>query len=318
MNSVRLCNSADHRFPVHFPFHEFCFNGTEHLTNEDRNVVFTRDLPLYPSFETAINKYLETRNAYPNGNGAVFCLAPDYRGRIGKISLSTRGLEAEIHSLKSTESEDVLVKVHFELPEGGSKTGDVDIEDGVARFPANDFPTKAFVILVSRDTAELIDETQYSGQWAYQDPRTTIESTQSDIENLALAGESQSLEYKEAFTSATDIAKAVVSFANTHGGQVLVGVTDEGQIVGVKMKKIHDHVEQILRSHCDPPLQAKVEVVNVSGRQVASIRVAPGVDKPYSVRDHGIYIRSGATSRIATRYELDQLMAAKNEPLRGR
>jgi hypothetical protein len=251
LDSIRLCDSSDQHLPVLFPFHEFRFNGRERLSSEDRNILYAVDLPLFPSIESAINDYLGMRAGYPMYHGGVVCIAPDYRGRIRNLKLSTRGLEAQIHSQARSKPSDLLVKVHYETGDGEFRAGDAEIKNGVARFPAEDFPRKVCVILISRSTGELIDQNNYRGPWAYKDPRTIIESTAQDVENLALAGESQRLEFKVRVTSGPDIAKAVVSFANADGGQVLIGVSEEGEIVGIEGQKIADQIENILRSHCD-------------------------------------------------------------------
>jgi len=41
------------------------------------------------------------------------------------------------------------------------------------------------------------------------------------------------------------------------------------------------------------------------------VTVPEGRDKPYAVRDKGVYIGTGATKRPATRYELDEIYSGK-------
>jgi hypothetical protein len=315
LSSMRWCNSADRRFPVFWPFNELRFHASESVPQTGEQPLYAANLPLYPTIATAITDYLDTR-AYPGGPGDIFCLAPDYRGRIGDLRLSTRGLDAKIESLLGFDPADLLVKVHYQIAEDKFLTGDAVLTKSTARFRAKEFPSKAFLALLSRTTGERIDDLQFHGVWNWRDPRLRFDVPKQDaIENLASAGESQNLEFKEKFTTGFELAKAIVSFANTDGGRVLVGVTDEGEIVGVKFKSIRDHVEQVLHSHCDPPLRVSVDVVKVRDCQVAVISVRGDGDKPYSIRDKGVYIRAGASSRIASRYELDQIMAKKIDPI---
>lgn len=70
-------------------------------------------------------------------------------------------------------------------------------------------------------------------------------------------------------------------------------------------------ITQILRSHCDPPLDVVIEEVQIRNLPVVIVTVPEGRDKPYSVKDKGVYIRTGATKRPATRYELDEMYGAK-------
>ena len=47
--------------------------------------------------------------------------------------------------------------------------------------------------------------------------------------------ESETVELKEIVVE--DLKKEVIAFANSAGGTVYVGVTDDGSVVGVKLKK---------------------------------------------------------------------------------
>jgi hypothetical protein len=50
------------------------------------------------------------------------------------------------------------------------------------------------------------------------------------------------------------------------------------------------------------------------GMPVFLVTVREGKDKPYSVKERGFYIRIGATNRIATKYEVDEMYSAKQNP----
>ncbi len=59
---------------------------------------------------------------------------------------------------------------------------------------------------------------------------------------LIKQGEGQTVEFKREFT--TDVGKEIVAFANTDGGVIIIGVDDDGRIVGVegKPRKIEERV----------------------------------------------------------------------------
>ena len=52
------------------------------------------------------------------------------------------------------------------------------------------------------------------------------------IKNLIKEGESGQLEFKEVVRK-EDIAKALCAFLNAEGGTVLIGVQDDGKVIGV-------------------------------------------------------------------------------------
>ncbi len=54
-----------------------------------------------------------------------------------------------------------------------------------------------------------------------------------DFIELISKGESHHLEFKLEEENNKDFAKTIVSFANTDGGKILIGVKDDGEIIGV-------------------------------------------------------------------------------------
>jgi len=81
--------------------------------------------------------------------------------------------------------------------------------------------------------------------------------------------------------------------------------------VGCRLDKPKDAITQILRSYCDPPLDVSIDEIQIRNLPVIVVTIPEGKDKPYAVKDKGVYIRSGATKRLATRYELDEMYGAR-------
>ncbi|MFM7154767.1 MAG: helix-turn-helix domain-containing protein, partial [Bacteroidota bacterium] len=57
------------------------------------------------------------------------------------------------------------------------------------------------------------------------------------ITDILSQGENSAVEFKSAGTNAEMIAREMISFANTNGGVILVGVEDDGTISGVDTDK---------------------------------------------------------------------------------
>lgn len=57
----------------------------------------------------------------------------------------------------------------------------------------------------------------------------------SDIQKLIILGESESLEFKSSFNNET--IETLVAFANTNGGQVVIGINQNNEIIGLKVKE---------------------------------------------------------------------------------
>ena len=58
--------------------------------------------------------------------------------------------------------------------------------------------------------------------------------SRQDLKNLIATGESSFLEFKQQVASPEKIAREIAAFANTKGGKLLIGVADNGEMVGVE------------------------------------------------------------------------------------
>ena len=125
-----------------------------------------------------------------------------------------------------------------------------------------------------------------------------------DIRQLVSQGEGNTIEFKESLPVPADLAREMVALANTDGGWLLIGVTDQGGIRGVTFgDREARRVLNVARNNCVPHLQPQIETVELEGRTVAVIRVERGRQKPYQANGR-IYIRIGASTRVATQVEL--------------
>ncbi|MBM4119105.1 ATP-binding protein, partial [bacterium] len=90
----------------------------------------------------------------------------------------------------------------------------------------------------------------------------------ADLRLLIQAGESSTLEFKESLPAA--LARDLVALANAEGGRVLLGVRDDGSVLGVKdSSALRARVQDIARN-CDPPVG--VSVGAVGGVLVVEVR----------------------------------------------
>ena len=100
-------------------------------------------------------------------------------------------------------------------------------------------------------------------------------------------GEGSRLEFKQRVPAPTRVAKEVVAFANTHGGQLLIGVEDDAKVTGVKDATEEEYaLLQAIEQCTDPPVALETARVRISRkRDVILVNVRESTQKPHFVRD---------------------------------
>ena len=120
---------------------------------------------------------------------------------------------------------------------------------------------------------------------------------QADLEILLREGEGSMLEYKEALSSS--LVRELVAFANTVGGKILLGVRDDGTVIGVAdSNALRARIQDIARN-CDPPVEVRIEPVG----KVIVVHVRESDAKPVQCSD-GFFWRQGSTTQKLRRVEI--------------
>jgi predicted HTH transcriptional regulator len=141
------------------------------------------------------------------------------------------------------------------------------------------------------------------------------------IELIAL-GESSRLEFKRKLSSPEKIAKEIAALANTRGGQLLIGVDDDGTIVGVRSEKSEIDIIQSACGICiEPPVRYDIDIVSIYGTDVIVADIPESKRKPHIItidddnNERAIkraYIRVGEKSVMASR-EMFRLMKYQSD-----
>ena len=122
----------------------------------------------------------------------------------------------------------------------------------------------------------------------------------NEILQLLQEGEGQHLEFKKSASSAKDIAKEICAFANSKGGTLIIGVAEDGTIIGVRdPRKAEEVITNALNHNLFPTLDVTIEKLDLRGSIVIVLFVPEGQDKPYKA-NHITYLRIGSSSRPAT------------------
>lgn len=135
--------------------------------------------------------------------------------------------------------------------------------------------------------------------------------TRVELLELIASGEGSGLEFKRDTLENRALAKELVAFANLRGGRVLLGVDDDGVVVGITRDRLEEWVMTACRDKIRPELIPYFELVRdiEPGRTVAVVEVERGWDVHCVWHDshRTYYIRVGSESREASREELERL-----------
>lgn len=146
-----------------------------------------------------------------------------------------------------------------------------------------------------------------------------------ELIKLIEKGESSSLEFKRKTTTPNKLAKEFAALANTKGGYLLIGVDDDGTVVGIHSEKSDKEVvETSCNFHIDPPIEHEIEFINIFDKEIVVVYIPESRNKPHNlIIDNGekqikrAYIRMGENSVEASK-EMYRLMryTSADKPLK--
>jgi ATP-dependent DNA helicase RecG len=130
------------------------------------------------------------------------------------------------------------------------------------------------------------------------------------IQSLIESGENSRTEFKSGAFHNDSLAQEIAAFANMRGGQILVGVEDDGSLSGIdEPAKMIERIIHICRNNILPPLIPDLAVVRCGDRNILVVTVEKGNAKPYKVKSSNrYYIRAGTSAIEPTQEELVRLL----------
>ena len=128
--------------------------------------------------------------------------------------------------------------------------------------------------------------------------------------------ESEVVELKEIYTP--DLKKEIISFANTNGGTILIGVQDNGNIIGIDnadfvIQQIANSIRDSIRP--DITMFTNIELLKYEDKTYIKLTVEQGTKRPYYLSDKGlkpsgVYVRSGTTFAPASEDAIRMMIKA--------
>ena len=133
------------------------------------------------------------------------------------------------------------------------------------------------------------------------------------IKNLIKQGESGQLEFKEVVRK-EDIAKTLCAFLNAEGGMMLIGVKDDGKIIGIDNAEKHEmELKQYLFQSIIPEAPVTVSIEKIGTKEILSVKVWNGSKPPYVLNNGKIFYRRGSRTVPASPDEISKLITERQK-----
>lgn len=137
------------------------------------------------------------------------------------------------------------------------------------------------------------------------------------IQDYILEGEGLKIDFKHSIADSYKIAKSLVSFANSSGGTLIVGVDDKGRVVGVDENEETYMLDVAALKYCKPAIEITYKRhVSKEGKVVLECNVQKGLKLPYTCREMDgkwyAYYRQADECKLASvvRFKMMELQAS--------
>ena len=108
------------------------------------------------------------------------------------------------------------------------------------------------------------------------------------LESVLLKPETETLEFKESIEK-NEIGKIICSFLNGTGGQLVLGISDKKEILGIRdAKNLSKDIRVFLMNEIIPESAVSVDIQIYKKKEIIFINVWQGTNQPYILREQYI------------------------------
>jgi hypothetical protein len=297
-----------------WPRYDFNYGVDQSNLSIPRGHLVSKSLPLFLEWWEAATDLLNL-NCKPESLQGIHILTftiYDYRARIEEVVISGKRIKVIVKT-RNIQPLQIQAKIFCRDEKHMTSSKNLPIKGGFATFKPSFEPTIVGVVILSKSKGEIIDSREINLRWKGSNEGVRFETSESQLSEILSRGEGVNVEFKEDLTTSNNYLKTVVAFANSEGGVIIFGVNNEG----IPVRSIQtdpDRIVNAISENVEPYLEPTFESVSLSEKDLLLVRIPPGSNKPYLLRNRGIFVRKGATSRQITRFELNEILkGSKNQ-----
>lgn len=128
----------------------------------------------------------------------------------------------------------------------------------------------------------------------------------TELLEIIARGEDGKHQFKANITNEISLAQELVAFSNSGGGEIIIGVSDDGSIAGLTRNdigRLNKLISNAASQHVRPSINPTTENFSLPDGLVMAVTISDGVSKPYMDKDGVIWVKSGSDKRKATSRE---------------
>jgi len=133
-----------------------------------------------------------------------------------------------------------------------------------------------------------------------------------ELVELIGRGEDSRTQFKQTVTNPESVAGDLVAFSNSRGGRMIIGVSDQGVVVGLSaddIRRINQLISNTATNLVRPSINPITENISVGDALVMVVDVHEGISKPYADNTGVFWVKSGADKRrVTSREEIQRML----------
>ena len=139
-------------------------------------------------------------------------------------------------------------------------------------------------------------------------------SSGMEVDYMFLDGEKKTVEYKQEYSRT--ILKTVSAYANFHDGYVILGIKNDGTIIGVdNIDELKLNIEDAINDSILPRPYYEFEIVTVEKKKLLVVKVYKGDHTPYTYQNKAYMRRDTSTVQVDAMINQDQEIIEKSKIL---
>lgn len=132
------------------------------------------------------------------------------------------------------------------------------------------------------------------------------------MDKRLLLGETKYIEYKRNYSKT--LMKTVSAFANYHDGFILIGIDDDGEIVGVdNVDELRLTIENAINDSVEPRPFYEIEIESIDEKLVVILKVYKGEYTPYSINNKAFKRMDTSTIQVDRLAHSELILLGRNQ-----